>query len=249
MLDACAPKAKWADVFCDRGAFDVDEARAILSRAASVGLGLRVHGNQLGETGGVALAVETRRRERRSLHVSSVTTTSNVFAVGDGGDAPAGSGLLDEGRLLVGATPPRRWRGRRVGDRLQSGHVVRDEHGLRPRDRGARYAHELSTRRCGAATRGGAMALRRDDIGHLGVGAKPDVVILDAPRAVHLAYRTGAHHSCARYLRRRPLAVRVGSRTIKAEVMMTGGHLVIRPLAESDWDRVFEIFRCDRCRR
>ena len=42
-----------------------------------------------------------------------------------------------------------------------------------------------------AATRGGALALRRDDVGHLGVGARADVVMLDAPRAAHLAYRPG----------------------------------------------------------
>jgi imidazolonepropionase len=43
-----------------------------------------------------------------------------------------------------------------------------------------------------AATRGGAAALRRDDIGHLGVGARADLAILHAPRSAHLAYRPGA---------------------------------------------------------
>jgi imidazolonepropionase len=42
-----------------------------------------------------------------------------------------------------------------------------------------------------AATLGGAAALRRDDIGHLGVGAHADLVLLDAPTYVHLAYRPG----------------------------------------------------------
>ena len=58
MLDACAPLARWADVFCDRGAFDADQARAILTAARDRGLGLRVHANQLGTGPGARLAAE-----------------------------------------------------------------------------------------------------------------------------------------------------------------------------------------------
>jgi imidazolonepropionase len=42
-----------------------------------------------------------------------------------------------------------------------------------------------------SATAGGAQALRRSDIGHLGVGARADIVMLDASSHVHLAYRPG----------------------------------------------------------
>ncbi|MCC7128736.1 MAG: imidazolonepropionase, partial [Microbacteriaceae bacterium] len=58
MLDACAPNAKWIDVFCDQGAFDEDQARAILTAGKAKGLGLRMHGAQLGPSGAVRLAVE-----------------------------------------------------------------------------------------------------------------------------------------------------------------------------------------------
>jgi imidazolonepropionase len=58
MLDACAPHARWADVFCESVAFSVDECRYVLGAAAQKGLGLRVHGNQLACSGGIALAVE-----------------------------------------------------------------------------------------------------------------------------------------------------------------------------------------------
>ncbi len=58
MLDACAPPARWIDVFCERGAFDAEEARAVLEAGARAGLGPRVHANQLGPGPGVALAVE-----------------------------------------------------------------------------------------------------------------------------------------------------------------------------------------------
>ena len=58
MLDACAPKAKWVDVFCERGAFDGDQARAILAAGMERGLQPRIHANQLGPGPGVQIAVE-----------------------------------------------------------------------------------------------------------------------------------------------------------------------------------------------
>ena len=58
MLDAVRGLATWADVFCEEGAFDVEESRRILLACREAGLALRVHGNQLGHSGGVALAVE-----------------------------------------------------------------------------------------------------------------------------------------------------------------------------------------------
>ena len=58
MLAACAPHCRWIDVFCERGAFDADQSRAVLEAGRDAGLGLRVHGNQLGPGPGVRLAVE-----------------------------------------------------------------------------------------------------------------------------------------------------------------------------------------------
>src|SRR5699024_1720384 len=58
MLAAALPYVQWADVFCETGAFDADQSRAVLQACADAGLGLRVHGNQLGHGPGVALAVE-----------------------------------------------------------------------------------------------------------------------------------------------------------------------------------------------
>ena len=58
MLAACAPHARWIDVFCERGAFDADQARAVLTAGRQAGLGLRVHANQLEPGPGVRLAVE-----------------------------------------------------------------------------------------------------------------------------------------------------------------------------------------------
>ena len=58
MLAACAPFARWIDVFCEQGAFDAEQSRAVLEAGRSAGLGLRVHGNQLGPGPGIGLAVE-----------------------------------------------------------------------------------------------------------------------------------------------------------------------------------------------
>src|SRR6185437_736844 len=58
MLAACAPHSKWIDVFCEKGAFDAEQSRAVLEAGKRAGLGLRVHANQLGEGPGVQLAVE-----------------------------------------------------------------------------------------------------------------------------------------------------------------------------------------------
>jgi imidazolonepropionase len=191
MLEVCAPKSKWADVFCDHGAFDVDESRAILSAARSAGLGLRVHGNQLGETGGVALAVE--------MGAASVDHCS--FLSDDDIEQLAASATV--ATLLPGAdfsTRANYSSARRLGDR---GALIALATDCNP---GTSYVTSMAfvlaiavrdmrmdfDDALWSATRGGAVALRRDDVGHLGVGAKADVVILDAPRAVHLAYRPGA---------------------------------------------------------
>ena len=68
MLDACAPHARWIDVFCERGAFDGDQTRAILRAGIAKGLTPRVHANQLGHGPGVQIAVELGRGLRRPRH-------------------------------------------------------------------------------------------------------------------------------------------------------------------------------------
>jgi imidazolonepropionase len=191
MLDACAPKSKWADVFCDRGAFDVDESRAVLSAARAAGLGLRVHGNQLGETGGVALAVEMDAASvDHCTHLSDddidrLAASATVATILPGADfstrAPyvAASRLRLRGAVVALATDCNPGTSYVTSMAFVIAIAVRD-------------MHMSVDDALWSATRGGAIALRRDDIGHLSVGAKADVVILDAPRAAHLAYRPGA---------------------------------------------------------
>ncbi len=191
MLDACAPRSKWADVFCDRGAFDVDESRAILTAAKLAGLQLRVHGNQLGATGGVALAVEleaasvdhcTFLSDDDIDQLSASTTVATLLPGADfstRADYSSAQRLLNRGAVVALATDCNPG----TSYVTSMGFVL----AIAVRDMRMSFDDALWS-----ATRGGATALRRDDVGHLGVGAKADLVILDAPRAAHLAYRPGA---------------------------------------------------------
>jgi imidazolonepropionase len=191
MLDACAPKSRWADVFCDRGAFDVDESRVILLAARAAGLELRVHGNQLGPTGGVALAVELDaasvdhctflsdddlERLRASSTVATLLPGADFSTRADYSSARR---LLDHGCVVALATDCNPGTSYVTSMAFVLAIAVRD---MRMDFDEALWS----------ATRGGARALRRDDVGHLSVGAQANVVILNAPRAAHLAYRPGA---------------------------------------------------------
>jgi imidazolonepropionase len=190
MLAACAPLARWADVFCDDGAFSVDESRRILSSARRAGLGLRVHGNQLGDTGGVALAVELDAASvDHCTHVSDhdvelLASSRTVATLLPGAEFstrspyPSARRLLDAGATVALATDCNPGTSYVTSMAL----VI----ALAVREMGMTCDEALW-----AATKGGAMALRRDDVGVVRVGARADLVVLNAPRAAHLAYRPG----------------------------------------------------------
>ncbi len=157
MLDACAPLVGWADVFCERGAFSVDESRHVLSAARGAGLSLRVHGNQLGESGGVALGVELGAASvDHCTHLSdadvdalAASTTVATLLPGRGvlhraRPIPSARRLLDAGVT------------RRAGHGLQPGHQLRDVHGLRHRPGRARDGHERRRGALGGDARGSA---------------------------------------------------------------------------------------------
>jgi imidazolonepropionase len=190
MLEACAPKARWADVFCDRGAFSVEEARVVLEAARAKGLGLRLHGNQLGPGGAVALAVE--------LGAASVDHCTHL----SGGDIEALAGSSTVATLLPTAELSTRSSYPPARALLDAGVAVALATDCNP---GTSYVTSMPlvialavtemAMTCDealwAATCGGARALGREDVGRLAVGSRADLVILDAPRAAHLAYRLG----------------------------------------------------------
>lgn len=192
MLEACAPLAKWADVFCDRGAFTVEEARSILLAAKAVGLAPRVHANQLAHSGGVALAVE--------LDAASVDHCTYL----DDHDLDLLSGAHTVATLLPGAEFSTRSpypSARRLLDAHVEVALATDCNPGSSYVTSMGFVIALAVREMGmsvdealwSATLGGARALRRDDVGRLGLGARADFAVLDAPRAAHLAYRPGAN--------------------------------------------------------
>ncbi|MBL7260547.1 imidazolonepropionase [Paractinoplanes lichenicola] len=190
MLDACAPYAKWIDVFCERGAFDGDQTRAILEAGAKKGLFLRVHANQLTEGPGVRLAVE--------LDAASADHCTHLSDA----DIAALSGSNTVATLLPGAEFSTRSPYPDARRMIDAGVTVALATDCNP---GSSYTSSMPfcialavrdmrmtpAEAVHAATAGGARALRRDDIGRLRPGARADLTVLDAPSHLHLAYRPG----------------------------------------------------------
>jgi imidazolonepropionase len=190
MLAAVAGDARWIDVFCETGAFDADQARAILEAGRAAGLGGRLHANQLAPGPGVRLACE--------LGLVAVDHCTHL----DDRDVTA---LVDSGTiatLLPGAEFSTRSPYPDARRLLDAGAVVALATDCNP---GSSYTSSMPlcialavremrmtpAEALWAATRGGAMALARDDVGRLAAGARAHYAVLDAPSYVHLAYRPG----------------------------------------------------------
>jgi imidazolonepropionase len=192
MLDACKGNAKWIDVFCDRGAFDVDQARAILQTGAAAGLGTRIHANQLQQGGGVQLGVE--------LGVASCDHCTHLSQLDI--DALAGASKTTVATLLPTAELCTRSPFPDARKLIDAGVTVALASDCNP---GSSYTSSmplviaLAVINMGmtcdealwSATAGGAQALRRSDVGNLRVGSRADMVVLDASSHIHLAYRPG----------------------------------------------------------
>ncbi|MFS7875013.1 imidazolonepropionase [Streptomyces asiaticus] len=190
MLDACAPHARWIDVFCEQGAFDGDQARAVLTAGKDRGLIPRVHANQLSYGPGVRLAVELGAA---SADHCTHLTEQDVDALAQGETVAT---LLPGAEFSTRSTYPD---ARRL---LDAGVTVALSPDCNP---GSSFTSSmpfcvaLAVREMGmtpdeavwAATAGGARALRRTDVGRVSPGARADLALLDAPSHVHLAYRPG----------------------------------------------------------
>jgi imidazolonepropionase len=190
MLAACAPHARWIDVFCEQGAFDTDQSRAVLAAGRDAGLGLRVHGNQLGPGPGVQLAVEMGAA---SVDHCTYLTDDDIAALAAGDTVatflpatdfstrqpyPDARRAIDAGVRVAIATNCN------PGSSYTTSMAFCIA--LAVRDMGMTVDEALQ-----AATLGGAQALRRSDVGHLAPGARADLVLLEAPSPAHLVYRPG----------------------------------------------------------
>jgi imidazolonepropionase len=190
MLAACAPHARWIDVFCETGAFDAEQSRRILEAGRAAGLGLRVHGNQLGPGPGARLAAELGAA---SVDHCTYLSDDDIEALAAGDTVatflpatdfstrqpyPDARRAIDAGVSVAIATNCNPGSSYTTSMAFCIALAVRD----------LRMTAQEALR---AATLGGANALRRDDLGRLSPGARADAVILDAPSYTHLVYRPG----------------------------------------------------------
>ena len=190
MLAACKSSARWIDVFCDRGAFDVDESRVILTAGIDAGLAARVHAGQLGPSDGIRMAVELG-----AASVDHCTYASDA-------DIEALAAGTTVATLLPGAEFSTRAPWPNARRMIDAGVTVAIATDCNP---GSSFTTSMSfciavavrdmfftpAEALWSATAGGAAALRRDDVGVLAPGRRADFVRLDAPSYVHLAYRPG----------------------------------------------------------
>jgi imidazolonepropionase len=190
MLEACRPFARWIDVFCEEGAFDADQSRAVLEAGRAAGLGLRVHGNQLGPGPGVRLAVElgaasvdhcTYLSDEDVEALAASDTVATFLPATDFSTRqpyPDARRVIDAGAAVAIATNCNPGSSYTTSTAFCIALAVRD---LRMTPEEALLA----------ATSGGARALRRDDVGRLAPGCRADAVVLEAPSYTHLVYRPG----------------------------------------------------------
>jgi imidazolonepropionase len=190
MLAECASLATAVDAFCESGAFDAAQCRRVLRAGQAAGLAVHVHANQLGPGPGVQLAAELGAlsadhcthlsgADLAALHDAEVTAVL-VPAAEFGTRSPYAPArrLLDAGVGVALATDCNPGTSFTTSMPFVVALAVR-ELAMSP------------TEALLAATLGGAAALGLGDVGHLRVGARADLVVLDAPSAVHLAYRPG----------------------------------------------------------
>jgi imidazolonepropionase len=192
MLSACARYARWIDVFCDEGAFSADETRAVLRAGVGAGLLPRLHGNQLAYGPGAQIAAEFAAA---SLDHCTFLTDGDVAALKDAGVVatllpgaefctrspyPDARRLIDAGVTVALATDCNPGTSYVTSMPFMIALAVREMR-MTP-------AEALL-----AATRGGAAALERDDVGRLVPGAAADFAVLEPPSYAHLAYRPGSN--------------------------------------------------------
>ncbi len=190
MLAACAPHCRWVDVFCERGAFGEDEARAVLTAGMARGLLPRIHASQLGPGPGIRLAVELGAASAdhctflTDADVAALASSGTVATLLPGAEFstrqpyPDARRLLDAGATVALATDCNPGTSYTTSMPFCVALAVRD----------MRMTTEEAV---WSATAGGARALRRTDVGYLAPGARADLIILDAPSHAHLAYRPG----------------------------------------------------------
>jgi len=188
MLAACAPYAKWVDVFCDRGAFGADQARLVLAAGRDAGLIPRVHACQLGPGPGVQVAVEAGAASAdhctflSEQDVDALASSETVATLLPGVEFSTRQPYPDARRLISAGVTVALATDCNPGSCFTSSMALCVALAVREM--------RMTTQEAvWAATAGGARALRRTDVGHLAEGARADLILLDAPSHTYLAYR------------------------------------------------------------
>jgi imidazolonepropionase len=190
MLAACAPHARWIDVFCEDGAFTEEQSRRVLEAGRAAGLELRVHANQLGEGPGVRLGVELGAASvdhctyLSDADIDALAGSDTVATFLPATDFSTREAYPDARRAIDAGVRVALATNTNPGSSYTTsmGFVI----ALAVRDLRMTAEEALL-----AATAGGAKALREGDLGRLSPGARADLVLLDAPSYEHIAYRPG----------------------------------------------------------
>jgi imidazolonepropionase len=212
MLDAVRAQVQWADVFCERGAFTEEQSRRVLEACRAAGLGLRVHGNQLGPGAGVRLAVELGAASVDHVNYLDDDDVAALAGSWSGWDPATGNGARGTVATCLPAcdlsTRQPLAPGRKL---LDAGAQIALASNCNP---GTSYTSSMNfcvttavlqmglsvQEAVRAATYGGALALGMEQgqdkdgrraVGSIAVGHRADLHLLDAPSATHLAYRPG----------------------------------------------------------
>jgi imidazolonepropionase len=191
MLAACAPYARWIDAFCEESvAFDAEQTRDILEAGIKAGLLPRMHANQLGPGPGVQLAVALGAASAdhctylSDTDVDALASSDTVATLLPGVEFATRQPYPDARRLIeAGATVA-------IATDCNPGSCYTSSMAFCIAV-AVRDMHMSPDEAVWAATAGGARALRRTDVGHLAPGARADVLVVDAPTYIHLAYRPG----------------------------------------------------------
>jgi imidazolonepropionase len=204
MLEAAAAHARWIDVFCDRGAFDVDEADEILRAGVRAGLRPRIHANQLEAGAGIELAVKhdcasadhcTHLTDR---DIELLAGSNTVATLLPGAEFSTRAQYPDARRLFAAGAKVALATDCNPGSSFTTSMAfclavaVRD-------------MHFTPSQALAAATAGGAAALRRTEVGGLRVGQRANLVVLNAPSYVHLMYRPGVDLVHSTFIDGRPV--------------------------------------------
>jgi imidazolonepropionase len=204
MLEAAAAHARWIDVFCDRGAFDVDEADEILRAGVRAGLRPRIHANQLEAGAGIELAVKhdcasadhcTHLTDRDIELLAGSNTVATLLPGAEfstRAEYPDARRLFAAGAKVALATDCNPGSSFTTSMAFCLAVAVRD-------------MHFTPSQALAAATAGGAAALRRTEVGGLRVGQRANLVVLNAPSYVHLMYRPGVDLVHSTFIDGRPV--------------------------------------------